>query len=93
LARLIAALVLVLVSVGAIPTPGSLAPTRAAVLATGVQQDPATQTVYITRTGDKYHRDGCRYLSRSKIPVSLKEAVGRGYGPCSVCKPPTIRTP
>jgi hypothetical protein len=54
------------------------------------QEDPARITVYITRTGEKYHRDGCRYLSRSKIPVSLKEAVSRGYGPCSVCKPPTI---
>jgi hypothetical protein len=33
------------------------------------QQDPQTITVYVTRTGAKYHRDGCRYLSRSKIPM------------------------
>jgi len=25
--------------------------------------------VYITKTGNKYHRDGCRYLSKSKIPI------------------------
>lgn len=44
-------------------------------------------TVYITRTGTKYHRAGCRYLSKSMIPISLEEAKAR-YGPCSVCKPP-----
>jgi hypothetical protein len=53
-------------------------------------QDPATITVYITRTGEKYHRGDCRYLRQSKIAVSLKEAVARGYGPCSVCKPPQM---
>lgn len=45
-------------------------------------------TVYITRTGKKYHRAGCRYLSKSMIPISLKDAKARGYGPCSVCGPP-----
>lgn len=45
------------------------------------------QTVYITRTGSKYHRSGCRYLSKSMIPISLSEASAN-YGPCSVCNPP-----
>lgn len=45
------------------------------------------QTVYITKTGSKYHTGTCRYLSRSKIPISLEAAMKR-YGPCSVCKPP-----
>ena len=44
-------------------------------------------TVYITKTGEKYHRDGCRYLSRSKIPISLSSAK-LSYSPCSVCNPP-----
>ena len=44
--------------------------------------------VYITRTGKKHHADGCRYLIKSKIPISLKEAIQRGYTPCSRCKPP-----
>ena len=44
--------------------------------------------VYITKTGKKYHRSGCRYLSRSMIPISLSDAKSRGYTPCSVCKPP-----
>lgn len=41
--------------------------------------------VYITRTGKKYHIENCRYLSKSKIPITLKEAIERGYSPCSVC--------
>ncbi|WKV08158.1 ComEC/Rec2 family competence protein [Thermoanaerobacterium sp. CMT5567-10] len=45
-------------------------------------------TVYITATGKKYHRDGCRYLSKSKIPISLSQAKAEGYTPCSVCDPP-----
>lgn len=45
--------------------------------------------VYVTRTGTKYHRAGCRYLARSSIPMSLKEAAAR-YSPCSVCRPPVV---
>lgn len=45
-------------------------------------------TVYITKTGKKYHVDGCRSLAKSKIPISLEEAKARGYTPCSICKPP-----
>lgn len=47
--------------------------------------------VYITRTGKKYHREGCSALKRSKIPISLKEASKRGYTPCSRCNPPKIK--
>lgn len=43
--------------------------------------------VYITKTGEKYHRDGCRYLSKSKIQISLSDAR-KSYSPCSVCNPP-----
>ena len=43
--------------------------------------------VYITKTGSKYHRAGCRYLSKSAIPLTRQEAIARGYTPCSVCKP------
>lgn len=44
-------------------------------------------TVYITNTGSKYHRSGCRYLSRSKIAISKTTAIARGYTACSVCRP------
>ena len=45
-------------------------------------------TVYITETGSKYHRDGCQYLSSSKIAITLSEACAKGFTPCSVCDPP-----
>ena len=44
-------------------------------------------TVYGTRTGKKYHQEGCRWLRKSKIPLSLTEAKKR-YSPCFVCEPP-----
>ena len=47
-------------------------------------------TVYITKTGSKYHNDGCKYLSSTKISISLEDAVKKGYKPCSVCKPPIL---
>ncbi|MBC8234127.1 thermonuclease family protein [bacterium] len=43
--------------------------------------------VYITNTGEKYHRAGCRYLKKSSIPISRSEAIARGYTACKVCKP------
>src|SRR5258708_2147280 len=48
----------------------------------------AAQTVYITNTGQKYHTGGCRYLSKSKIAIELKNAVNQNYVACKVCGPP-----
>ena len=56
--------------------------------ATQRAEKPKSQIVYVTRTGKKYHRDGCRYLAMSKFAISLKEAEARGYSPCKVCRPP-----
>ena len=52
------------------------------------QVQPREHTVYITNTGTKYHLATCRSLSKSKIPISLKDAKAKGYTPCSICKPP-----
>ncbi len=48
----------------------------------------ASQTVYITASGKKYHADGCRYLAKSKIATTVADAVSKGYSPCSACRPP-----
>ncbi|MGH4118935.1 ComEC/Rec2 family competence protein [Clostridium sp.] len=45
-------------------------------------------TVYTTKTGSKYHVEGCSSLSKSKIPISLNDAKAQGLGPCSKCHPP-----
>lgn len=52
--------------------------------------DAGDQTVYVTRTGKKYHRGSCRYLRKSKIPMKLQDAVAAGYTPCKVCVPPRL---
>ena len=51
------------------------------------EETPQTETVYVTRTGKKYHRGSCSSLRRSKIPISLAEAKQK-YGPCLRCNPP-----
>jgi len=45
-------------------------------------------TVHITKTGSKYHRAGCRHLSKSDIEVTLAEALSKGLTPCKTCNPP-----
>ncbi|KKK86245.1 hypothetical protein LCGC14_2765150 [marine sediment metagenome] len=47
----------------------------------------ASVTVYITRTGECYHRGNCSYLRQSKIPKDLKYAK-KHYRACSRCRPP-----
>jgi hypothetical protein len=41
--------------------------------------------VYVTKSGTKYHKDGCPYLKSSKIMISLEQAVMEGRQPCSGC--------
>ena len=47
------------------------------------------ETVYITPTGEKYHRNGCRMLNRTKnpTPISKQDAIDQGYEACKVCHP------
>jgi endonuclease YncB( thermonuclease family) len=71
--------------------PPVAAPTTPPSSDAGAPDQPTKQqTVYITKTGTKYHNDGCRHLSKSRIPISLNDAAGR-YSPCSVCHPPTAK--
>lgn len=51
-------------------------------------EEPKEVIVYVTKTGEKYHSDGCQYLRKSKIAISLNNAKLQGYTPCSKCSPP-----
>lgn len=44
--------------------------------------------VFVAKTGDKYHVQGCRYLSSGGEAITLDAAEQRGYLPCKVCNPP-----
>ena len=49
--------------------------------------DSSNETVYITDSGNKYHRSGCRTLKKSKHAISKSSAVKQGYEACGVCHP------
>ena len=50
------------------------------------------ETVYVSASGKKYHREDCSALRRSKIAVTLEDAVRSGYGDCAICGPPVLTT-
>ncbi|WP_405293724.1 hypothetical protein [Algibacter sp. Ld11] len=51
-----------------------------------------SQTVYTTKTGEKYHKSSCKYLKYSKKEYTLVKAVQLGFTACSVCKPTKSNT-
>ena len=73
------------------PRAPSSAPAAAVVakpIPAATQSDNQGVTVYGTKTGAKYHVDGCKSLSKSKIPMTLSAAKSSGLTPCSICNPP-----
>ena len=50
--------------------------------------DISSEIVYLTRTGVKYHKNGCQHLSISKMETTLGDAKAKGLKPCSRCNPP-----
>lgn len=46
------------------------------------------ETVYVTRTGSKYHTNTCQYTRGKSDLRSMSESDARsqGYGPCSRCQ-------
>jgi methylphosphotriester-DNA--protein-cysteine methyltransferase len=46
--------------------------------------------VYGTKTGERYHLEKCSSLRKSKIKMTVKEAVQKGLTPCQRCKPPKM---
>lgn len=48
-----------------------------------------TTYVYITNTGECYHESDCSNIRKSKIKVTLSEAIKK-YRECHNCYPPII---
>lgn len=46
-------------------------------------------TVYITKTGTKYHTENCYCLKKSKIKKKLSDL--KDYEPCQICCPPVVK--
>lgn len=53
---------------------------------TDYEANSFVEFVYITETGKKYHRDGCRFLT-TKQKITKDKALDLGYEACGVCKP------
>lgn len=51
------------------------------------------QTVYITRTGNKYHKSTCQYLKYSRIGIRQSVAKEQGYTACSACHGGNTKNP
>lgn len=47
----------------------------------------ANYTVYVTRTGKRYHTQDCRYVLWKKTSLNRLDAIEEGYTPCKHCKP------
>jgi len=42
--------------------------------------------VYVTKNGKKYHKETCRWIkNRETTKMDEKEAIEKGYEPCSRC--------
>ena len=52
-----------------------------------IQPDDNSENLYCTKTGKCYHRSDCPYL-KSKIPISLDDALKSGLRACLRCDPP-----
>ena len=48
---------------------------------------PQTDTVFVTRTGDKFHVEGCQHIKGKDDlqEMTPQQALERGLEPCSVC--------
>ena len=73
-----------------VPRPGQPRQPPLEVAVPPAPQEPLTAltVVYRTKTGEKYHQDGCQYLKRSKAAIELTDAKTRGLTACKVCRPP-----
>lgn len=45
------------------------------------------ETVYITSTGIKYHRNNCIYVNEKNCSALSIEQAKKNYTPCKVCNP------
>lgn len=69
-------------------TPTQKATAPVATSTRSNQTEKTDVTVYVTKTGEKYHSAGCSSLAKSQISKSLSAAKSAGYTPCSKCNPP-----
>lgn len=68
------------------PAPAPVPDTNSSSGVNNSSGPSVSDTVYITKSGTKYHRASCSSTKRSKTTaISLDAARARGYEPCRLC--------
>lgn len=49
--------------------------------------EPVNESVYVTKSGTKYHRANCRYVKNKNASELQKIEAEKTHDPCSICKP------
>jgi hypothetical protein len=57
----------------------------------GAYQTSHAQTVYVSKTGKKYHAKNCDLAKTGKSGMTLTEAKKAGFEPCKACKADAIK--
>lgn len=53
------------------------------------KDDKVEVKVFVTKTGTKYHVQGCKFVDKDSTAIPLAETKGK-YEPCAVCKPDAL---
>ena len=65
-----------------------LSPARPAQTSSSVRQASLSQKVYITSSGQRYHRSTCPHIqNHTTYAITRKEAYDRHFTPCLTCHP------
>lgn len=43
------------------------------------------EPIYVTKTGTRYHYQGCMYLRKSQRAITIDQALEEHYSPCKIC--------
>lgn len=50
-------------------------------------EEQTADSVYVTKSGTKYHRAGCHYIENKTVTEYTKSEAQKDYAPCKVCRP------
>lgn len=51
------------------------------------ESETVSDTVYVTPSGTKFHKQGCRYIKNKNVKEYSRTDAANKYSPCSVCEP------
>ena len=68
--------------------PTSQPVARPATRPSAPADEHAAELVYVSKSGQKYHRKDCQFVKEDAKALSVQQAKIQGYTPCARCKPP-----